>query len=606
MAGQDDFLERGFQLAYFIFPERSIAIRILTGAMNKLKTQRERESRRVYWRDKHLKRGITRITRDESDTLQWLILSESDAYEQQQEDRGGQTLKDMVLRYIKTLVRAGTAMSSFYVNIGLHRLLHSYSTAEVQRLYEVVTDRYPGADEFRRAKSMLMSKLLDRFGDLLRTSRAQHGELRFETEDESMRWAGLADACLKAFTPWSTVQVCPLPRDFDAGSAPLPPRLSGDGQMNIDPNLVEINRCHVFIHPICCGRLARALALEPPQEKLAVPRFHMENNKQDHSPKQGLSPLTSEERASIHDLLSRQASRRESARPDSARIVVDGTQRVQMPLNSCTERAFVIQEGAELIELWSRDANGEDLLLGIYPIAYTQSQGIAEQHIVLYRNRGRRLHLGILPEPPSPSNDQPARAIVTLQSQPGLAAAWLSGKAAWRWGLAAGSLATAVLLLGIGWLLGSKSHTAKVASAPPASTPITTTQKTVQPVPRAPVETARSYRLIPDELITRGGEGASLPVIEVHEAPSLIILELPVGQEDAHKSFRASLKRFSGSAALLMEDSLRAEHTASGWTVNFPVPARLLQAGHDYTVHLDIHGLAATSGGVGSYTFHSR
>ena len=67
---KEDFLEKGFQLAYFIFPSRSLAIRILTGALNKLKAQRGREHRRTYWRDKYLKRGITRITREEADTLQ--------------------------------------------------------------------------------------------------------------------------------------------------------------------------------------------------------------------------------------------------------------------------------------------------------------------------------------------------------------------------------------------------------------------------------------------------------------------------------------------------------------------------------------------------------
>jgi hypothetical protein len=100
-----DLLEKGFQLSYFIFPSRSLVIRILTGALNKLKAQRGREIRRTYWRDKYLKRGITRITREEGDTLQWLIFYESDQYEIQQEELRGATLKEMVLRYIKSLVQ---------------------------------------------------------------------------------------------------------------------------------------------------------------------------------------------------------------------------------------------------------------------------------------------------------------------------------------------------------------------------------------------------------------------------------------------------------------------------------------------------------------------
>jgi hypothetical protein len=71
----DDLLERGFRLAYFIYPSRPQALKILSGAIHKLKAHRGRENRRVYWRDKYLKRGITRITREEGDMLQWLILS---------------------------------------------------------------------------------------------------------------------------------------------------------------------------------------------------------------------------------------------------------------------------------------------------------------------------------------------------------------------------------------------------------------------------------------------------------------------------------------------------------------------------------------------------
>ena len=100
--------------------------------------------------------------------------------EKEQEQADATTSEHMVVRYIKNLVRMTTSMSSFYVNIGLHRLLFSYSTSETQRLYESVTERFLGADEYRRAKSALMRKLLKRFATL-KTCRTQHGELRFET-----------------------------------------------------------------------------------------------------------------------------------------------------------------------------------------------------------------------------------------------------------------------------------------------------------------------------------------------------------------------------------------------------------------------------------------
>ena len=131
MPVQEDLLEKGFQLAYFIFPDRSVALCILSGALNKLRLQRGRESRRSYWRDKHLKRAITRITREESDALQWLIFYESDQYEKEQEQQTTPAIRDMIVRYVKNLVRMTTAMSSFYVNIGLQRLLPQHALSRI-------------------------------------------------------------------------------------------------------------------------------------------------------------------------------------------------------------------------------------------------------------------------------------------------------------------------------------------------------------------------------------------------------------------------------------------------------------------------------------------
>ena len=119
----EDLLEKGFQLAYFIVRNRAEAIQILSNAMSKLGVQRSREKKRAYWRHKNLKRKITRIVRDDRDALQWLIYFESEQYEKQQEQAGVQTTRDMIVRYIKHLTQMTTAMSSFYVHVGLHRVL---------------------------------------------------------------------------------------------------------------------------------------------------------------------------------------------------------------------------------------------------------------------------------------------------------------------------------------------------------------------------------------------------------------------------------------------------------------------------------------------------
>jgi hypothetical protein len=100
--------------------------------------------KRLYWRDKHTERPIRRVARGDVDILQWLIMFEAEQDERAQERAGAVSGLGMTVRYIKHLVQITTALSSFYVNIGLTRILHNYSTSEAQRVYELLTSRYLG------------------------------------------------------------------------------------------------------------------------------------------------------------------------------------------------------------------------------------------------------------------------------------------------------------------------------------------------------------------------------------------------------------------------------------------------------------------------------
>src|SRR5215471_10903382 len=148
-AGQTspDLLDRGFRLALFIFPDRAIALQILRNAMSKLKVHRTREEKRIYWRDKNLKRKITKTVRTNVDALQWLIYCESTFYEKEQEQSAEPTMSDMVV---------------FYVNVGQQRILHTYRTADTQKYYEYITGHCPGTAEYRRIKRVLMKQLEER------------------------------------------------------------------------------------------------------------------------------------------------------------------------------------------------------------------------------------------------------------------------------------------------------------------------------------------------------------------------------------------------------------------------------------------------------------
>lgn len=208
VSGGEDLWQRAFQLAFFIVPDRSSAYQIASRAIEKLGVQRSRERRRSYWRGRNAKLRIRRISRTDADALQWLVYRESEECEKEQERNDQHTEVDLVIRYIKHLVQLTTGASSFYVSVGLNRLLRNYSTPEVQQVYELVTEHYPASEEYRKIKGRLMNRLAARFDGSLKIRTGEYRELRFEDYEDQKAWRSLVEECLEAFTPWGTREVC--------------------------------------------------------------------------------------------------------------------------------------------------------------------------------------------------------------------------------------------------------------------------------------------------------------------------------------------------------------------------------------------------------------
>jgi hypothetical protein len=606
----EDILERGFQLAYFIFPTRPLAVLILSSAVNKLKTQHGRESRRTYWRDKYLKRGITRITREESDMLQWLIFNESDPFEKAQEAASQSTPRDMVLRYIKSLVRMTSAMSSFHVNIGLHRLLHNYTTAEAQQVYESITDRYPGADEYRRAKSVLMNKLEERFDGMLKTGKTQHGEIRFESAEQQGQWEDLVNTCLKEFIPWSTRNTCPASASFEGVKDKLSLPIVGIGTGETDQNQIEMYRCHVFIDPICFRRLAQALSIEPPSHRLDVPRFFMDNS--DNSSPSSLPPqppkLSADERKSVASFAAAQAERRQKAAPANLSVVIDGKECACLDASGARHRQIEIREGAALMEIWTQDA-GAPLLLASHKIAYTGAQGIAQDSLALRFTNSAELVLKI--SAGNQSSEGPQSALVTMTFVPGAQKV----EAFARWLRPAPRFALAAMIFALGWFLAINTHRQPSEVRPDQPRFVEEEKSTLVPRPSpTPAPTMQAsglpvaYRLVPDELVTRSVGSSGMPSVIVPASPVLLQLELPITATGiTAKSFRCSLKPFLKDEPILTVSRLTAKRSASGvMVVTLPLPSTLIEANEDYSLDLSMNGLHGKVEELGTFTFHAK
>ena len=384
IADIDQVLERAFGLAYFIHGDKESARRIVVGAMAKLQVATAAQHKRLYYNphgrllpERSPSAALrSKVSFSELHLLQRLIYIESEPYEIQREQaRGAKGLRhaDLLVHFIKHLVRIGIKRNSFYVTLGLSRLLYTYSTAETMEIYNLVVqdpDRVKDDYYYRSRKGLLLHELTERFGNLLGTYRGPRGEARLQTENSSDRYSALVVKCLSLFVPWSTP--CPVPENLDPVSEDIS---TLKHRASRSEDVTEVNRIHAVIHPGCLQRLILALGFNPPDERLAVPRFFLTQDEDDQDPPRSETyrePCFDEtDLYSIKSALAELASRRRKAAPTILRILVDGTEHARLDLNRARRTSFHLKGMPELIEVRGLDDEG-DILLASHLIAYDE------------------------------------------------------------------------------------------------------------------------------------------------------------------------------------------------------------------------------------------
>ncbi len=603
MSREEELLEKGFRLAYFIIPDRAAAIQILSDARSKLGSRRSREKKRVYWRDKHLKGKITRIAREDDDLLQWLIYFESEGYERQHEQFTQPLMEDMVVRYVKHLIQMTTSMSCFYVNIGLYRLLHDYSTAEVRRAYEWVSEHFAGDEEYRAVKGALINRLQERFEKFLSTCRTQRGEVRFETLEQQADWQDLVEECLRVFTPWSTTSSCWVPANFEP-NAWTASKLLRKVLRSRDLDRIEMYRCHAFIDPCCYSHLTKGMGLDAPRDRLSVPKFFLKNEKPERenagksssfgnpssfgNRRPNPPDLTEPERGTVAARLEAETIQRQRALPQVLYIVAHGRECVRWNLARESKQRFEIQDGTKLIEIWT-ECQGERVLLATHLVRYTRSEGIADSKHVVDLDARRELLLHIIPAKDG--------AAVHLECKP----AWhlFARKAVLNFSstpsgtLAKYALASACLIL-IGWGLGTVWHNKDLARQRAATERVIGElfqERAVRAGLQHQLENGQgassvvSFMLISGAASVRGQQLAQEPVVTVSPNTHLIGLKLPVGPGQ-QPSYSAVLKPFLEEREILKENFLEATTKTDSSEVTLLVPTSLLESGKRYVVTL--------------------
>ena len=504
---------RAFALAYFFRPDRTTALQITALAMAKVGLAERAQARRIRYKPKgrRLKLGAdpvpfrTKVSIDRAQLLQRLVLLECDLLDRRDEemDVGALTEEQFALRFVRQVVWSSWRRNSLYVATALGRILHSYSTAEVQGLFSVVVqepDRTPDDSYVRSVKQSLLAELKRRFGDLVQTRSGARGEEVFETVTPSLHVQRLVDSCLERLTPWDTS--CPLPRHFDAFGHTLRSLRSVGGDPEAE-HPIEVRRMHSLIHPDCFARLTKGLGLRPPAELLTVPKLFKPGGpagEGNRAPDRSQPPPL--EDGDLDRMRSDFARVDDPGRaPTHVSFRVDGRERAKLPIDPGAAAGFEVDAADGVLELigiaGTREVPLALHLLGHEPLAGEPP----DEELTVAAGRRREIRVLLRHSRRGPAAAFPSRVeaeCVALglfgRARRARAVGGRSGRSLVWWG---GLVPTLGLLLAAGVLLVQRQGSPREGSGPPdlvrpVGSPADVTRGAAASAVPATLESARS------------------------------------------------------------------------------------------------------------------
>lgn len=465
----DELPNRAFQLAYFLHCERKTATEIATRALNKLELAAMAQGKRLYYRltgRADARKARSKVSMGEPHILQRLVYVESEIFERRKEaaaldGRDGLSparQSDLIVYFIKHLVRITTRRNSFYVTLGLSRLLYNYTTPETMELYNLVIqdpDRVHDDYYYRSRKGLLLKELKERFGELLEISKGARGEQRWRPSDDSARHVALVRECLFWFTPWATP--CVVPERFDPFSESIN-ELNFEGRHPDEEHEVEVNRIHATLHPDCFARLAAANRLPAPDERLELPQFSLADDADDTNGNSRVAPkLSEDELRLINDLLAQEAGRRKAVASGFFRVLLDGVEVARIEPARSSQTSFMAEADAELIEVYGADQAGP-LLMATHLLGMNDAR---PRTFDITLEGGQRISFAVSPLPNEPRTEvavtfaetasaktfaSTARRVTSLFGFAG------GARESWSWWKPAAAFAVLALLIAGAWV----------------------------------------------------------------------------------------------------------------------------------------------------------
>ncbi len=540
----DELANRAFELAYFLHRERKTATEITTRALNKLQLAATAQGKRLYYRltgRADARKARSKVSLGQPHLLQRLVYVESEEYERWKEAaahgseaHAGMTparTADLVVYFIKHLVRITTKRNSFYVTLGFSRLLYNYTTPETMELYNLVIqdpDRVHDDYYYRSRKGVLLKELKERFGELLEVTKGARGEQRWRANGDGPQHHELVIECLRRFTPWSTP--CVVPERFNPTNDTIE-KLTFAGRLPDEEHEVEVNRIHATLHPDCFARLVAANRLAAPDERLELPHFFTPNSFDDpDDTSRTPSHLSEDELRTINDLLAQEAMRRKAGSVGFLRVLVDGRQRAEINPEQSAAAEFVVDEGAEVIEVYSADQHGS-LLLATHLLSFN---GADNQRLMITLEGGQKIEFTINLLRDEGGLTDGAQVAVTFKETAPARATSLAARRMWQsvvgdsnvltagpsgWWKPLAAFTAVALVCGAGWWAWTnRQNRNQVVSIKPTPVATLPTPAPVTPEPVKPQETEPPRGLQPPVKSAPPIEKEVAPVMAPREA----------------------------------------------------------------------------------------
>jgi len=255
-------IENAFRLAYYIHPNRTVALKVTLDACDMFLTQKRILKRRPYVSNHPYRQRIPNPA-----LLQMYIYHASDALERKQEQsqsngeaRYQVTHDDLIIRYIKFLIWNTLMRNPFYVAISLGCFLYTYRPSEIARLLDY------NEDNSRRIKAWILQRIQNRF-DVYQITKDHNVIMRPPNEYERM----LVHNSLYMFTPWLPIEII----------APINKKMLLSTYFSPESEKTGWERSYILIDPVNAGlaRLVREYNeilfnhFDEPENNLGIPVF---------------------------------------------------------------------------------------------------------------------------------------------------------------------------------------------------------------------------------------------------------------------------------------------------------------------------------------------